>query len=91
MRWRCGRRATSSPDARQLSAIVAAHLGDENLTARQPLIETFLDQRRTSSLATDQLLNAVFLAAQAPRSGPEYDILLSRLLRPLDDARGRLE
>jgi len=58
---RCVRLALSVPDADRLRAIVAAHLGEEALREADDLIEAFLGRRAPGELATDQLLNAVFL------------------------------
>ncbi|MGV9311083.1 AAA family ATPase [Streptomyces sp. NPDC003691] len=58
---RCVRLYLPVPDEEQLRAIVAAHLGEPALGEADDLIETFLRRRAPGELATDQLLNAVFL------------------------------
>ncbi|MCL6673937.1 AAA family ATPase [Streptomyces panaciradicis] len=58
---RCIRLQLQQPDRQRLRAIVAAHLGEEALRAADDLIEAFLRRRAPGELATDQLLNAVFL------------------------------
>ncbi len=58
---RCVRLALPDPDEEQLRSIVAAHLGEEALPGMDDLLRTFMDQRAHGELATDQLLNAVFL------------------------------
>ncbi|WBB62441.1 MoxR family ATPase [Streptomyces sp. WMMC500] len=58
---RCVRLDLPVPDEERLRAIVAAHLGDAALREADDLIETFLRRRAPGELATDQLLNAVFL------------------------------
>lgn len=58
---RCIRLQLQQPDQQRLRAIVAAHLGEEALRAADDLIEAFLRRRAPGELATDQLLNAVFL------------------------------
>ncbi|WP_416975801.1 AAA family ATPase [Streptomyces sp. 4F14] len=58
---RCVRLALPVPDADRLRAIVAAHLGEEAMREADDLIEAFLHRRAPGELATDQLLNAVFL------------------------------
>ncbi|MFF3554340.1 AAA family ATPase [Streptomyces tsukubensis] len=58
---RCVRLYLPVPGEEQLRAIVAAHLGEAALREADDLIETFLRRRAPGELATDQLLNAVFL------------------------------
>ncbi|MFW6723521.1 AAA family ATPase [Streptomyces sp. MAR4 CNY-716] len=58
---RCVRLDLPVPDEERLRAIVAAHLGEAALAEADDLIETFLRRRAPGELATDQLLNAVFL------------------------------
>ncbi|MET9551585.1 MoxR family ATPase [Streptomyces sp. NPDC006645] len=58
---RCVRLDLPEPDERRLRDIVAAHLGDDALHEVDELLETFLSRRAPGELATDQLLNAVFL------------------------------
>ncbi|MFF7972670.1 AAA family ATPase [Streptomyces sp. NPDC007905] len=58
---RCIRLALPMPDEERLRAIVAAHLGPEILPEVDDLLQAFLRRRAPGELATDQLLNAVFL------------------------------
>ncbi|MFI2292060.1 AAA family ATPase [Streptomyces niveus] len=58
---RCVRLDLPEPDEQRLRDIVAAHLGDDALHDVDDLLETFLSRRAPGELATDQLLNAVFL------------------------------
>ncbi|WP_037760755.1 AAA family ATPase [Streptomyces sp. FXJ7.023] len=58
---RCLRLALPLPDEDRLRTIVAAHLGEEAMREADDLIEAFLRRRALGELATDQLLNAVFL------------------------------
>lgn len=58
---RCIRLDLSVPDEARLRAIVAAHLGEDALREADDLIDAFLRRRAPGELATDQLLNAVFL------------------------------
>jgi MoxR-like ATPase len=60
---RCVRLDLPLPDEERLRAIVAAHLDmdEDALREADDLIEAFLNRRALSDLATDQLLNAVFL------------------------------
>jgi MoxR-like ATPase len=62
---RCVRLELDAPDADRLGAIVAAHLGEAAAARSGPLIAAFLARRDAGTLATDQLLNAVYLAHQA--------------------------
>src|SRR4028118_639887 len=61
---RCLRLTLPQPDEAALTAIVKAHLGDEVLEKAQPLIQEFLNKQNKGDLATDQLLNAVYLATR---------------------------
>jgi MoxR-like ATPase len=58
---RCVRLALPDPDEERLRGIVAAHLGEEVLAEVDDVIQQFLNRRAPGDLATDQLLNAVFL------------------------------
>ncbi|WP_406193151.1 MoxR family ATPase [Kitasatospora sp. NBC_01560] len=58
---RCLRLDLPDPDESRLREIVEAHLGAEALVAAEDVLEEFLGQRAHRELATDQLLNAVFL------------------------------
>ncbi|MFJ4468547.1 AAA family ATPase [Streptomyces sp. NPDC089424] len=58
---RCVRLDLPEPDEQRLRDIVAAHLGPEALDGVDDLLRQFLDRRVSGELATDQLLNAVFL------------------------------
>ncbi|MEU9308892.1 MoxR family ATPase [Streptomyces sp. NPDC048256] len=60
---RCIRLDLPVPDEERLRRIVAAHLGQDALRAADDLLEAFLRRRVPGELATDQLLNAVFLRA----------------------------
>ncbi|MFD5708918.1 AAA family ATPase [Streptomyces pharetrae] len=60
---RCIRLDLPVPDEERLRAIVAAHLGEEALREADDLLQAFLRRRAPGELATDQLLNAVFLRA----------------------------
>jgi MoxR-like ATPase len=58
---RCVRLEIAEPDSQRLEAIVRAHLGDQALAASADLIAEFLQRRSIGELATDQLLNAIFV------------------------------
>jgi MoxR-like ATPase len=63
---RCVRLELSPPDRSRITAIVEAHLGTEATSGQgAELIEEFLVRRERGQLATDQLLNAVYLMCQA--------------------------
>ncbi|MEU2133803.1 MoxR family ATPase [Streptomyces sp. NPDC018352] len=58
---RCVRLDLPEPDEQRLREIVAAHLGPDALNDMDDLLREFLGRRAAGELATDQLLNAVFL------------------------------
>ncbi|MBO1330899.1 MoxR family ATPase [Streptomyces sp. VRA16 Mangrove soil] len=58
---RCIRLDLPVPDEDRLRAIVEAHLGPGALDSAEEILSQFLDRRAAHELATDQLLNAVFL------------------------------
>jgi len=58
---RCVRLEVTEPDSQRLEAIVRAHLGEQALAASADLIAQFLQRRTSGELATDQLLNAIFV------------------------------
>ncbi|MEU1466313.1 MoxR family ATPase [Streptomyces sp. NPDC005727] len=60
-RRRCLPLHLADPSDTQLKEIISHHLGEDALTAAGDLVETFMARRAVGELATDQLLNAVFL------------------------------
>ncbi|WP_218034836.1 AAA family ATPase [Acrocarpospora corrugata] len=66
---RCLRLDIVEPDSRRLEAIVSAHLGEEALAASADILQQFLQRRSTGELATDQLLNAIFLTMHPDQTG----------------------
>ncbi|MFD9607335.1 AAA family ATPase [Streptomyces sp. NPDC059970] len=58
---RCIRLDLPEPDEDRLRAIVSAHLGEPAAADLNELMAAFLNRRARGELATDQLLNAVFL------------------------------
>ncbi|MEW1576618.1 MoxR family ATPase [Streptomyces microflavus] len=58
---RCVRLDLPEPGERRLREIVGAHLGPDALDDVDDLLREFMDRRAAGELATDQLLNAVFL------------------------------
>jgi MoxR-like ATPase len=83
---RCLRLDLPVPTAEQLQKIVQEHLPDEDQTRLKALLDRFVDKRNQGvMLATDQLLNAFFLANRGKgMSAAERDLLESILLRELD-------
>jgi MoxR-like ATPase len=62
---RCVQLDLAQPDPERLRAIVHAQMGPEALAAAHDLVADFLERREHGQLATDQLLNAVYLLHQA--------------------------
>ncbi len=62
---RCVQLELRRPGRERIGAIVAAHLGEEAAGHAVELIEEFLTRRERGTLATDQLLNAVYLLRHA--------------------------
>lgn len=81
---RCVRLDLPEPDVERLRDIVSAHLGSDALDGIDDLLEEFLGRRAPGELATDQLLNAVFLR----KSGVRLDAghLLEAVLHQLGGA-----
>ncbi|GGR09921.1 AAA family ATPase [Streptomyces pilosus] len=81
---RCVRLDLPEPDEGRLRDIVAAHLGHEALHDIDDLLEEFLGRRAPGELATDQLLNAVYLR----KGGIDLDAgrLLDAVLHQLSGA-----
>jgi MoxR-like ATPase len=81
---RCIRLEIAEPDDQRLEAIVRAHLGEEALTASADVMEQFLQRRSSSELATDQLLNAIFVTMHSDLTHVNNRSELADLiLRPL--------
>ncbi|WP_045304981.1 AAA family ATPase [Saccharothrix sp. ST-888] len=81
---RCLRLDLPDPDETRLRSIVAAHLGPDALEGAEDVLRTFLERRTEGELATDQLLNAVFLRKGG--IGLDADALLDAVLRRLGGA-----
>ncbi|MFI6157897.1 AAA family ATPase [Kitasatospora sp. NPDC051170] len=81
---RCVRLDLSEPDERRLREIVAAHLGPGALVEVEDLLDRFLSRRALGELATDQLLNAVFLRKNGVNL--DADHLLEAVLHRLGGA-----
>lgn len=85
---RCLRLTIEAPDRNKLERIVEAHLGRKAYEEASVLIESFINRRETSKgdLATDQLLNAIYLSTSGinllNRDRPK---LLNAILRQLNN------
>lgn len=84
---RCLRLEMQPPDKEKLLKIVEAHLGQDILAETEQLVEDFISRREKGDVATDQLLNAVYLAS---RGIDMYDkkTLFDALLRYLGTTEG---
>lgn len=85
---RCIQLELKPPTDKQLASMVAAHLGEDALTEGAEYIRRFLERDAGQVVATDQLLNALFLTQRA--AGAERvtrNRLAEMLLRPLDRPR----
>lgn len=58
---RCLKLHIEAPDAERLAKIVTAHLGLDMAEQSSELIKEFVARRKQGDLATDQLLNAIYL------------------------------
>lgn len=58
---RCLRLDLPQPNRQELEKIVKAHLGDNIIEQAEKIIEQFLKRRDQGELATDQLLNAIYI------------------------------
>ncbi|MEU6380361.1 MoxR family ATPase [Streptomyces sp. NPDC046909] len=76
---RCVRLKLRRPGRDQLTDIVRAHLGAPD-TEAQSLIGDFLDRANTGELATDQLLNAIYLTGVAGLDAESRDKLAEQLM-----------
>ena len=69
------------PDAKALKDIVKAHLGNNVLTQDEGkienLIEKFIELREGGDIATDQLLNAIYIVTREfkPEKADEKDLV----------------
>ena len=82
------------PDAKALKDIVKAHLGNDVLTQDEgkidKLIEKFIQLRERGDIATDQLLNAIYMVTREfkPEQADEKD-LVDVLMKYLTSAEDR--
>ena len=89
---RCLQLEMPQPDKDQITQIVQSHFGsDQNILKQaEELIQAFVEKReRGENLATDQLLNVIFmLTRKKSPSEEDREILKQSLLQPLDRVRG---
>lgn len=64
---RCLRLDLKQPTEKELEAIVEAHLKD-SIEQAKPIIKKFLEKRNKGDLATDQLLNAIYMLSSTERT-----------------------
>ncbi|GGX86291.1 AAA family ATPase [Streptomyces fructofermentans] len=76
---RCVRLELHQPRGAQLERIVRAHLGEPDGYARE-LIDRFLSRGTDGELATDQLLNAIYLTGAAGIDAASRDELAEQLM-----------
>lgn len=84
---RCLRLKLQPPGRDRLELIVRAHLGAEGLERSGDMIDRFIRRREEGDLATDQLLNAIFLTFHEEWSGRK-DRLVDTVLQHLTSADG---
>ncbi|MFG2556264.1 AAA family ATPase [Streptomyces sp. NPDC048581] len=82
---RCVRLRLLRPDRTQLTDIVRAHLGEPDARAAS-LITEFLTRAGSGELATDQLLNAIYLTGIAGLEADSREELAERLMPYLSSA-----
>ncbi|MET8543085.1 MoxR family ATPase [Kitasatospora sp. NPDC004799] len=82
---RCVPLYLKDPAEEQLREIIQAHLTDVESSRIDDLVKEFLDRRAVDELATDQILNAVFLRAGGARVAPQG--LMKAVLHALNKVR----
>ena len=82
---RCIRITIKEPNDTMLGSIVESHFDEGTRTSARELINQFLDNRRNKELATDQLLNAVYLILGSNQRFADNDkkYLLEKLYQPI--------
>ncbi|HYO71167.1 MAG TPA: MoxR family ATPase [Archangium sp.] len=80
---RCLQLDIKEPGLEQLQDIVRIHLGDEAVARSAPYIQTFLERRSKDTLATDQLLNAIYLVTRVPGAQQDMESLLEVIFKSL--------
>lgn len=86
---RCLRLDIDPPNAEKLARIVRAHFDKEIEGQAGPLIADFMQRRTSGDIATDQLLNAIFLVTdrKVVSSDEEREELKTTLLRTLGSSQ----
>ncbi|MFE5485418.1 AAA family ATPase [Streptomyces sp. NPDC056527] len=85
---RCIRLELEPPGEEQLGAMIEAHLGPEAATGEEGLVSRFLNRDPGEVIATDQLLNAIYLTQHAPRTERvTRERIADMLMQPLDQPR----
>ncbi|KYC43311.1 AAA family ATPase [Scytonema hofmannii PCC 7110] len=93
---RCLRLDLPEPTPEELKAIVEAHLGDNIIEQAGAIVEKFVERRNEGELATDQLLNAIYLLTKTSDNSdsPMLDLsndkqtLMNQVLRYLSSTEG---
>jgi MoxR-like ATPase len=80
---RCLQLELHQPSRDRLESIVRAHLGEEGLEESGGLIDRFIGLRRSGDLATDQLLNAIFLTFHEELAANK-EMLITSVLKSLN-------
>jgi MoxR-like ATPase len=80
---RCIRLKVEPPGKQKLASVVRAHLGPEASRQADALINQFVERREAGPMATDQLLNAVYLVTRGIDPLAEREQLLEALFRHL--------
>jgi len=81
---RCLQLPLRPPDSARLAEIVHAHLGPEAAARSTELIHRFLDRAQYGDLATDQLLNAIYVSMNVPaEEGVDQERLTGLVLHHL--------
>lgn len=83
---RCLHLRVDAPDDQRLKSIVEAHLGPEVLADAQPLIDRFVKAPKSEVLATDQLLNAIYMLSRLKERGGDQTNVIDALLKNLRSA-----
>jgi MoxR-like ATPase len=71
---RCLRLTMKEPTKDELVSIVEAHLGADTVAQAAEIIDEFVNKRQKGDLATDQLLNAIYLASRGIDTRDKKDI-----------------
>ena len=80
---RCIRLTMPEPDDKRLKKIVRAHFKEEAdiLEKAKPMIEKYQELQKNGQLATDQLLNAIYLVTRKDFPDLDKDKLVEKLLQ----------